>query len=131
MSMAGRDLDDDPTGFGPALDRSFAYYITLNSLSTSVTETVIPAADVYGFQTLMRAETYDLTLPEIAVLVDTSVDAPLTSAKFSQTFRAFKDLRDAAWKECASYGYGDTSVGGFKQNLDFLEPSFSAAQEFG
>lgn len=124
MALAGRDLTDTPTGFGPALDRAFAAYIMANSLDSSVTTTTVATADSYGFSSLLRAVSYDLILPEIAVLIDTSVDAPLSSAKYSQMFRAFQQLRADAWKECAVYGYGgEINAGGYKTNLDFREPS--------
>lgn len=133
MLLVERDLDDDATGFAPALDRAFAAYISLNSLGSGLTDTTVAAEDEYGFTTLMRATTYDLILPEVAVLVDTSIDAPLTSAKFSQMFRAFQTLRDSAWKEAALYGYGaEINVGGFRTNLDFREPhDADGTAEFG
>lgn len=131
MTAAGRTTEDTPQGFGPALDRAWAAYVYANSLSESPDE--IPAADVYGFQSLLQAVTYDLVLPAIATLVDTSVDAPLTNAKFSQQFRAVQALRDAAWGEAASFGYGviANNVNGFAANLNFLEPSCLTSREFG
>lgn len=134
MSLIGRDTNDGDTGYGPALDAAFLNYINLRGLSTSVLLTDVASADEYGFQILMRATTYDMLLPELATMVDTSVDAPLTSAKFSQMFRAFQALRDDAWRLAAQYGYGiDQNVGGFKVNLDFREPGCATKNvaEFG
>lgn len=123
MTQAGRLLTDTPSGYGPALDRSFASYIILNNLATTVLTTVVPTVDAYGFEILLRATTYDLVLPMLAISPDLSVDAPLTNVKYSQVFRAVKQLRDDAWLEAANYGYGDSiNVGGFKLNLDFNEP---------
>lgn len=130
MTHAGRVLTDTSTGYGPALDRAFAAYIRLNSLATTVTTTDVADSDEYGFQVLLRAVTYDLVLPMIAITPDMSVDAPLTNVKFSQVFRAIKQLRDDAWAEAANYGYGEYSnVGGFKVNLDFNEKQNGS--EFG
>lgn len=130
MTHAGRVLIDTSTGYGPALDRAFAAYIRLNSLATTVTTTDVADSDEYGFQVLLRAVTYDLVLPMIAITPDMSVDAPLTNVKFSQVFRAIKQLRDDAWAEAANYGYGEYSnVGGFKVNLDFNEKQNGS--EFG
>lgn len=130
MTHAGRLLTDSLTGYGPALDRAFAAYIRLNELGTTVTTTVVSSADEYGFQVLLRAVTYDLVLPMVAVNPDLSVDAPLTNVKFSQVFRSLKQLRDDAWVEAANYGYGEMSnVGGFKLNLDFNEKQ--NANEYG
>lgn len=130
MTQAGRDLTDTTTGYGPALDRAFAAYIRLNSLATSVTTTDTADSDEYGFHVLLRAVTYDLVLPILAISPDISVDAPLTNAKFSQVFKAIKQLRDEAWAEAANYGYGESSnVGGFKLKLDFNEKQ--NATEFG
>lgn len=134
MTQAGRDLTDTITGYGPALDRAFAAYIIANELATTVTTTTVETTDEYGFQVLLRAVTYDLVLPMLAVAPDLSVDAPLTNVKFSQVFRAVKQLRDEAWAEAANHGYGDASnVGGFKLNLDFNENqgSYVPNREFG
>lgn len=123
MTHAGRLLTDSTTGYGPALDRAYRAYITLYQLDTGLTDTVVAVAHEEGFTILLKATTYDLVLPMIAVAPDMSVDAPLTNVKFSQVFRAIKQLRDEAWAEAALYGYGDFSnVGGFRVNLDFQEP---------
>jgi hypothetical protein len=131
MVQAARDVIDDATGYGPALDRAFAAYIRANSLTTGVTDTVVAAADEYGFQVLLRAVSYDLVLPSLALQIDTSVDAPLINIKLSQAFKAIKQLRDDAWAECALYGYSDyTNVGGFRVNLDFNEKQRPIAYEY-
>ncbi|MDQ3168367.1 MAG: hypothetical protein M3P94_06940 [Chloroflexota bacterium] len=123
METAGRLLTDTPEGYGPAIDRAFAAYISRDALGTTVGTTTVVSVDLYGFGSLLYATTYDLVLPVLATLVDASVDAPLTNMKLSQMFRQVQSLREQAWGESASYGYGAfTTVGGFKLNLDFLEP---------
>lgn len=123
MIQAGRTIGDTPGGYGPAIDRAYAAYISRDALSTGVTTTTVAPIDLYGFSTLLNATTYDLVLPSLAHLVDSSVDAPLTNMKLSQMFRQVESLRKQAWEEAAALGYGAfTTVGGYKMNLDFLEP---------
>lgn len=132
MTFAGRTLDDSATGYGPALDRAYRAYIRLYELDTGVNDTDIAAADIFGFEALVRATTYDLILPYAAIASDVSVDAPLTNVKFSQVYRALKQLRDSAWGEASLYGYGELdNVGGFVVNLDFNENQDRAGREFG
>lgn len=134
MTIVGRDLDDSATGYGPALDSAFRKYIAKNSLETSVTETTVPAADEDCFLILLEATTYDLMLPLYAgTQVDFSVDAPLTSIKYSQAYRQMKDARDEAWyraSACGGYGYAMDNVAGFRVNLDYLEPVAGSGNEY-
>lgn len=121
MAQVGRTTDDAASGYGPALDRAFSAHAILLGVPGPLT--TVDARYDYGFQVLLRAVTYDLVIPALTLLVDTSVDAPLTSAKFSQTYRALAAERDRAWEEAAQYGYGTpTGAGGFRVNMDFLEP---------
>jgi hypothetical protein len=84
---------------------------------------------------LLTATTYDLLLPLYALQPDFSVDAPLTNVKFSQTYRALKDLRDQAWAEASEYGYivAPLNAGGFVLDLAHNEPvdALTGWREFG
>lgn len=138
MLGAGLGCADDPNGYGPTLDASFTQYIHLNALNTNVMQTEVEPEDETGFTALLRAIEYDLLLPHYALTPDMSVDAPLTNVKFSQTFRALKQLRDDAWAEANNAGYiGGTpaNVGGFVLDLAHNSPSdpleFREFREFG
>jgi hypothetical protein len=130
-----RGVDDDIDGYASSIDAAFYRYISLNGLSTNLTNTVVEDDDAYGFGVLLSATTYDMLLPSYATLADISVDAPLMNVKLSQTYRALKDLRDDAWKEAAEYGYFQTeNAGGFVLQLTHNEPSpftLSDHHEFG
>lgn len=130
MTRAGRTTVDEADGYAPALNRAFAAY-TLLKLSTIPLDTV-ETADETGFETVLEAATYDLLLPAIALLVDTSVDAPLSSAKFSQQFKAISTLSDRAWARAAQYGYDavNANMSGVSANLDFREPSDCLVGEY-
>lgn len=127
MTSVSRLLTDSAGGYGPALDAAFSLYILKNELLTDVTDTDVEAADTYCFQLLLIATVYDLILPAVAATkVDFSVDAPLASIKFSQSYRALWQLRNDAWAQasaCGNYGYSIDNVGGFKIALDFNEPA--------
>lgn len=133
MTFAGRTTDDTPTGYGPALDRSFGIYINVRGLTTTVTTTTVVTADVIGFTYLIQGSVYDLILPYAAITPDMSVDAPLTNVKFSQTFRALQALRESAWQMACSFGYcSEDNTSGMVVNLDFNEQTpVSAGKEFG
>jgi len=132
MLAVSRTVDDSPSGYEPSLDASFARYIATEGLPSTVMDTVVPNEDLPGFTTLLHATTYDLLLPIYAVQVDISVDAPLTNVKFSQTYRALKDLRDQAWADAAAFGYiSDVNADGFVLTLTHNEPSGAAWREFG
>lgn len=129
MTAAGRTTGDDPMGYGPALDRAYAAYAYTNDLQTIPEE--IPLVDTFGFHPLLRAVTLDLLLPFYATMVDGSVDAPLTSAKFSQVYKALKAQSEDAWSEAGMFGYMRIrNMDGFKVNLDFLEPAVGREGEY-
>jgi hypothetical protein len=131
VDLAGREHNDSLQGYKPALDAAFSLHIARDGLGTGLTNTVVPAADEYGFQQLLIATALDLILPNISLEADISVDAPLTSIKTSQLFRQFQALRADAWARAGQYEYGldDGAVGGFKVNLDFREPGLH--REYG
>lgn len=132
MSFAGRSTDDTPTGYGPALDRSFGVYIGVRGLTTTLTTSDVATADVIGFTYLLQGSVYDLILPFAAITPDMSVDAPLTNVKFSQTFRALQALRDSAWQMACSFGYcSEDNTSGMTVVLDFNESSPTTVHEFG
>lgn len=129
-SNAGRTLADESVGYGPALDRAFAAYTIMQESDTALV--VVADGDTWGFQFVLQATAYDVILPFYATMVDSSIDAPLSSAKFSQQYKALKQLRDAAWADAANYGYAVYSnMAGMKANLDFLEPCESDGAEYG
>jgi hypothetical protein len=123
-TKSGRGTDDSPTGYGPVLDLAFRQYISRNGLTTTIDDTEIASADEYCFLALVDALVYDFVLPGIAVnQVDISVDAPLTSMKHSQSFRGIDALKNDAWARAAACGWGVMdNTGGFKVNLDIMEP---------
>lgn len=134
MTLAGRLTTDAAAGYGPALDRAFRVYIATIGLTTTVTTT--DTLDSYDecFTGLLEGAVYDLVLPVLAgSLADISVDAPLMSIKRSQSFRQFQLLRDAAWARAASCGFGIVldNVGGFRINMDFIEPGCGSGNEWG
>lgn len=134
MLSVERGVDDDFDGYAPSIDAAFHRYIAINGLTTNVMSTIVDEEDAFGFSALLNATTYDLLLPIYALSADVSVDAPLTSVKFSQTYRALKDLRDASWAEAAEYGYFQTeNAGGFVLSLSHNEPSgvITDHHEFG
>jgi hypothetical protein len=135
MTLAGRLTTDAVSGYKPALDRSFRIYIGTLGLDTTVTTTTTDASYDECFSGLLEGTAYDLVLPVLAgTLADISVDAPLMSIKRSQSFRQFQVLRDAAWARAASCGFGIAfdNVGGFRINMDFVEPGpCSSGQEWG
>lgn len=125
MKMLKRLTDDSASGYGPALDRAFAVYADANDLTIDVNETVVPIASEYGFTLLLEACTLDILCRGFAAMVDVNVDAPLMGMKISQAYRQYESMRDRAWKTAAEYGYiQGTTVGGFKINLDFIEPRY-------
>lgn len=130
MQRAGRTILDEAGGYAPALNRSFAAYTLLKLSDTALT--TVEAADETGFETVLEASTYDLLLPAISLLVDTSIDAPLSSAKFSQQFKAITMLADRAWARAAQYGYDamNSNMSGTHANLDFREPSACLVGEY-
>lgn len=130
MTQVGRAVTDTGNGYAPAIDRALAVYRAGRPSAVLTGDTVVLDVDATGFEPVLRACVYDVVLPSLALQVDASVDAPLTSAKFSQAYRAIRDLRDAAWLDAASYGFGaHGNTGGFRVNLDFLEP-FPAVVEY-
>ena len=124
---------DAAGGYGPALDTAYGLYIQTHGLATTVTTTDTDDAHAYCFQALLQAVVYDLAIPGIAATgVDVQVDAPLTNVKWSQKFRQYESLRDAAWERASACGYGlESNVGGFKVNFDFKEPGHEGAREYG
>lgn len=133
MVAAGRDTDDIATGYRPALDSAFRHYLDRYGGTTNLETTVVPVERELCFQALLEALTWDLAMPAIATTqVDFSVDAPLTSVKFSQAYRATKDARNAAWYRASACGWGvEANVDAFRVSLNFNEPSASATEEFG
>lgn len=131
MVAAKRTTEDEVVGYAPALDRAFATYTVMKESTTALV--VVAAEDEYGFGSLLKAVTYDLILPTVAAtMVDVSIDAPLTSAKYSQQYKALKELRDQAWIEAGYYGYvSATNMDGMRTNLDFLEPNDDCGAEYG
>lgn len=124
MTQAGRVTTDTSGGYAPAIDRALAVYRVGRPDAVLSGDTVVLDADATCFEIVLRATVYDVVLPSLALQVDTAVDAPLTNAKFSQAYRSIKELRDAAWLNAASCGFGmGGNTGGFKVNLDYLEPS--------
>ena len=122
MRAAGRMETDSPTGYGPALSDAFLYYDQLRP-NESVSG-IVRAEDVIGFQILLRATTLDLLEPTICSFIDTQVDAPLTNTKGSQLCKQLQAMRLNAWTRAAAVGYGGMNeVGGFRANLDFIEPN--------
>lgn len=122
MTEIGRTTDDEPAGYGPALDRAFAVHAGTVDLVSPIDE--VDAAYDLQFSILLEAVTADLISIGYARMVDVSVDAPLTSAKMSQAWRQFNTLRERLWKEASFYGYVTSSnVGGWSINMDYLEPS--------
>lgn len=129
MTQAGRQTTDTGNGYAPAIDRALAVYRSGRPGAVLTGDTVVLDSDATCFEVLLRATVYDVVLPSLAVQVDTSVDAPLTSAKFSQAYRAILDLRNAAWLDAASCGFGSHgNTGGFKVNFDYLEPAPTAIE---
>lgn len=133
MLAVARTVDDSVTGYLPSLDASFVRYIASEGVNTTVVDTVVPSEDVPGFTKLLDATTYDLLLPFYAIQVDVSVDAPLTTIKYSQQYRMLKELRDAAWVEAGDFGYvSNLNADGFVLTLTHNEPgNSSASREFG
>ncbi len=122
MLQVGRTLTDTPDGYAPAIDRSLVIYRAGRPDAVLVPPTVVADSDVGVYDVVLRACIYDLVLPGLAVQVDVSVDAPLTSAKFSQAYRAIRDMRDAAWKQAGDLGFGDGgNTTGFKLNMNHLD----------
>lgn len=120
MLNVGRGCADDGEGYSPSLDAAFIQYIQFNALTGNVMNTVVESDDEAGFTALLQAVEYDLLLPFYALQTDISVDAPLTNVKFSQSYRALKELRDAAWAQATEYGYvgGEpVNAGGFVLDL--------------
>lgn len=130
MVRASRTTDDESTGYGPALNKAFAAYTLLKASAAPLT--TVAAADHTGFETVLEAATYDLLLPAISLLVDASIDAPLSSAKFSQQFKAISALADRAWARAAQYGYDamNSNMSGTHANFDFREPSDCLVVEY-
>lgn len=129
MLVAGRTLDDTATGYGPALDEAFAAYGAMTGATTI--PSVVATAHQIGFRVLMRATVYDLVLPAFSALVDASIDAPLTNAKWSQAYRQLAAQSELAWQKAMGYGYGPLlGASGFRVNLDFLEPGRGSSAEY-
>jgi hypothetical protein len=126
-------VQDDIDGYGPALDSAFQRYSSLNALSTHVMNTIVEADDEYGFTVLLNVCEYDLLIPFYAMQPDIIVDAPLTSVKLSQTYRALRELRDEARTEAAEFGYVDAALnsGGFVLDLAHNAIPDPAHREFG
>jgi hypothetical protein len=132
MLGIGAGVADDIEGYGSTLDASFQRYIDVNGLVTNVMDTMVESDDTSGFTVMLNAVEYDFLIPFYAMTPDLSVDAPLTNVKFSQTYRALKELRDEAWANAADYGYigSPLNAGGFVLNLSHNEPTL-AEREFG
>ena len=127
MLAAGRLTTDTVQGYKPAIDRSLRY---LGVPPAQYATYDVPDADEPAYEALLAATTYDLVLPAYALMVDQSVDAPLTSIKASQAYKQMKDLRDMAWDACAPYGYGGTDFVFSIMVLDHLEPVSTSTEEF-
>jgi hypothetical protein len=112
LELIGRSTQDSPLGLGPALDRAFAIY----------GDPIVAAEDVEDFTRLLSGAVYDLAVPVVCLYVDSQVDAPLTKVAGSQLCKQVLRLRDDAY---AMSGYSIVSeyAGGYRTNLDFLEPS--------
>lgn len=122
MTDIGRTTDDTLTGYKPAIDRAFGLHATTYALTSPLTD----VDDVYNlqFSALLEACAADLVSVGYARMVDTSVDAPLTSLKLSQAWRQYNTLRERLWKEVGYYGYiASSNVGGWSINMDYIEPS--------
>lgn len=130
MTSAQRTLADDPAGYGPVLDAVF--YLHGRMLGLTATPTDIDDGYAYCVGSLLRAVVWDIVMPATAREADFSVDAPLTSVKYSQLYRQAASERERAWDDAAICGYDQRSnVGGFKLNLDFLEPGGVPGREYG
>ena len=128
ITASGRGADDTVPGLGLALDRAFRIYIAANGLTTTVTTTTVPDADLECFLALLEATTYDLLIPALsATQVDFSIDAPLTTIKQSQAFKQYQSLANNAWSRASVCGYGFDldNTNAFRINLDFNEPSMT------
>jgi hypothetical protein len=124
MQHVERTTDDTSTGYAPALDRAFAIYGRAHGMPPPYTSITTSDSEDECFTALLRAVTYDLVITGAAALVDTSVDAPLTSTKFSQLFKQLGALRDEAWRMAAICGYESIHdrMRGHVFDLGFLEP---------
>jgi len=132
MESIGRGTTDISTGYKPALDSAFRQYITRYGLTTGLDDTDTDPAHDYCFLALLEAVTYDMIVPGLAATqVDFSVDAPLTSVKFSQAFRAMKDARNWAWWRASACGWGlESNVNAFRVSLAFNEPTTENNREY-
>lgn len=114
----GRTTDDTVTGYMPVIDLAM-YAVGATDPSTYV----VPTADDQKFRAALRYHAIRLAMSISATVVDSSVDAPLTSMKASQIMKNLKDLFILAKEDYESFGLGSPNVGWVRWNLDFQEPS--------
>jgi hypothetical protein len=122
LAQVQRTLDDTGTGYGPAIDAAF---LVFGIAAEDSPTTPIPVAQEAAARPVLRASTYDLVLASAATLIDHQVDAPLTNIKASQFFRQVRLLRDEAWLEAATLGYGPATGENFRAHrwdMDYQEP---------
>ena len=133
FELIGRLRDDSAEGWKPVLDQAFRRYIVMYGKSTTVTTTTVAADEEECFEYLLDALAYGYILPFVAGdSADISVDAPLTSIKYSQQYRQFQTQEAAAWEKAGACGYGKSTseFGGFKVNFDYNEPELAASGEY-
>lgn len=114
----GKTTDDTYTGYAPVID--LAMYVVG---ATDPNTYVVPTADREKFRSALRYHAIRLAMSIAATMVDSSVDAPLTTMKASQIIKNLNTLFVIAKEEYESYGLGLPNVGWVRWNLDYQEPS--------